>query len=46
MPRADLFLGEDEMFTSMPICKMAALGILTDETVDTLIAQVNQAFRL
>lgn len=41
-PRASLFLGEDEMFTSMPIGKMAVMGILTDEKVDTLIEQANQ----
>ncbi|HEY6408032.1 MAG TPA: glycoside hydrolase family 3 C-terminal domain-containing protein, partial [Ktedonobacteraceae bacterium] len=40
---AGIFLGADEMFTSMPIGKMAVLGILSDETVDRLIAQVNQA---
>jgi beta-glucosidase len=44
-PQADFFLGEDELFTSMPIGKMARLGIITDETVDTLVAQVNQALR-
>ena len=43
IPRAALFLGEDEMFTSMPIAKMVVLGILTDERVDTLIEQANQA---
>ncbi len=43
IPRAALFLGEDEMFTSMPIAKMVVLGILTDEKVDTLIEQANQA---
>ena len=42
-PRAGLFLGEDEMFTSMPIGKLAVLGILSDEKVDALIAQVNQS---
>ncbi len=42
-PRAGLFLGEDEMFTSMPIGKMAVLGILSDEKVNELIAQVNQS---
>jgi beta-glucosidase len=42
-PRAGLFLGEDEMFTSMPIGKLAVLGILSDEKVDELIAQVNQS---
>jgi len=26
----------------MPIAKMVVLGILTDETVDTLIEQANQ----
>ncbi len=46
MPRADIFLGENEMFTSMPIFKMAVLGMLTEEQVDTLIARVNQAFKL
>jgi beta-glucosidase len=43
LPRAALFLGEDEMFTSMPIAKMVVLGTLTDEKVDTLIEQANQA---
>jgi beta-glucosidase len=43
IPRAALFLGEDEMFTSMPIGKMVVLGTLTDEKVDTLIEQANQA---
>jgi beta-glucosidase len=42
LPRAALFLGDDEMFTSMPIAKMVVLGILTDEKVDTLIKQANQ----
>ena len=42
-PRAALFLGEDEMFTSMPIAKMVVLGVLTEEKVDTLIEQANQA---
>ncbi len=41
-PRAALFLGDDEMFTSMPIAKMVVLGILTDEEVNTLIEQANQ----
>ena len=41
-PRAALFLGDDEMFTSMPIAKMVVLGALTDEKVDTLIEQANQ----
>jgi beta-glucosidase len=44
-PRADVFLGANEMFTSMPIGKLAVLGVLTDEAVDMLIAQVNHAFR-
>ncbi|MGZ3647278.1 MAG: glycoside hydrolase family 3 C-terminal domain-containing protein, partial [Ktedonobacteraceae bacterium] len=42
LPRAALFLGDDEMFTSMPIAKMVVLGALTDEKVDTLIEQANQ----
>jgi beta-glucosidase len=42
LPRAALFLGDDEMFTSMPIAKMVVLGALTDEMVDTLIEQANQ----
>ena len=42
LPRAALLLGEDEMFTSMPIAKMVVLGTLTDEKVDTLIEQANQ----
>ena len=42
LPRAALFLGDDEMFTSMPIAKMVVLGALTDENVDTLIEQANQ----
>lgn len=46
IPRAALFLGEDEMFTSMPIAKMVVLGILTDEKVDTLIEEANQAFSI
>ena len=41
-PRAAVFLGDDEMFTSMPIAKMVVLGALTDEKVDTLIEQANQ----
>ena len=41
----DALRGGDELFTSMPIGKMAVLGILPDEKVDTLIAQVNQAVR-
>ncbi len=41
-PRASVFLGDDEMFTSMPIAKMVVLGALTDEKVDTLIEQANQ----
>ena len=41
-PRAALFLGDDEMFTSMPIAKMVVLGALTDEKVDLLIEQANQ----
>jgi len=41
-PRAVLFQGDDEMFTSMPIAKMVVLGVLTDEKVDTLIEQANQ----
>ncbi len=44
LPRAALFLGDDEMFTSMPIAKMVVLGALTDENVDTLIEQANQLF--
>jgi beta-glucosidase len=42
VPRATLFLGEDEMFTSMPIAKMVVLGVLSDEKVNTLIEQANQ----
>ena len=42
LPRAALFLGDDEMFTSMPIAKMVVLGALTDENVDTLIEKANQ----
>jgi beta-glucosidase len=42
-PRAAIFVGEDEMFTSMPIAKMVVLGVLTEEKVDTLIEQANQA---
>lgn len=45
IPRAALFLGDDEMFTSMPIGKMVVLGVLTDEKVDTLITQANQVPR-
>jgi hypothetical protein len=45
MPIADLFLGEDEMFTSMPICKMAALGILTDETVRRLTPSLRRRIK-
>ncbi|MGZ6367491.1 MAG: glycoside hydrolase family 3 C-terminal domain-containing protein, partial [Ktedonobacteraceae bacterium] len=41
-PRAAVFLGDDEMFTSMPIAKMVVLGALTDENVDSLIEQANQ----
>jgi len=41
-PRAALFQGDDEMFTSMPIAKMIVLGVLTDEQVNTLIEQANQ----
>ncbi|HXX79036.1 MAG TPA: glycoside hydrolase family 3 C-terminal domain-containing protein, partial [Ktedonobacteraceae bacterium] len=44
-PRASLFLGDDEMFTSMPITKLVVLGVLTDEHVDTLIEQANQTSR-
>ena len=42
LPRAALFLGDDEMFTSMPIAKMVVLGAFTDENVDSLIEQANQ----
>jgi hypothetical protein len=42
----DVLLGADELFTSMPIGKMVVLGILPEEQIDSLIAQVNQAVRL
>jgi beta-glucosidase len=45
IPGAEVYLGDDEMFTSMPIGKMSVFGILTDEKVDTLITQANQASR-
>jgi beta-glucosidase len=44
--RANVFLGDDEMFTSMPIAKMVVLGALTDEKVDTLIEQANQTLSI
>jgi len=43
IPRAALFLGDDEMITYMTIAKMVVLGILTVEKVNTLIDQANQA---
>ena len=44
IPRAELFLGDNEMFTSMPIAKLVVHGILTDEKIDALIEQANQMF--
>ena len=46
IPRAELFLGGNEMFTSMPIAKLVIHGILTDDKIDTLIGQANQTFSL
>ncbi|HYB02081.1 MAG TPA: glycoside hydrolase family 3 C-terminal domain-containing protein [Ktedonobacteraceae bacterium] len=46
IPRAELFLGDNEMFTSMPVAKLVVHGILTDENIDTLIEQANQTFSL
>ncbi len=44
IPRAELFLGDNEMFTSMPIAKLVVHGILTDKKIDTLIERANQMF--
>ncbi|MEO8956224.1 MAG: glycoside hydrolase family 3 C-terminal domain-containing protein [Ktedonobacteraceae bacterium] len=44
-PKAGVFLSGNEMFTSMPISKLAVFGLVTDEEIDLLIAQVNQACR-
>ena len=44
-PQAGIFLSGNEMFTSMPIGKLAVFGLVTDEDIDLLIAQVNQACR-
>ena len=44
-PKAGIFLSGNEMFTSMPIGKLAVFGLVTDEEIDLLIAQVNQACR-
>jgi beta-glucosidase len=40
-PMANAFLSADEGLLSMPIGKMSALGIFTDEMVDTLVKLAN-----
>ena len=41
-PEEHLLLSGDELFTSMPICKLNMLGGMTDEQVDALIEQLNE----
>jgi beta-glucosidase len=43
IPGSSPFLSDEEIFTSMPIAKMVVLGVLSEEKVDTLIEQANQA---